>query len=95
MDYFDRTDVRLALHISDQIGPWELCTNGINYTIGSEGSQWIYEALHGKYRMLHYSGDIDGAVPTIGTLGWISTLPYSVAEDWRAYFVNDQVAGYV
>jgi hypothetical protein len=39
--------------------------------------------------MLHYSGDIDGAVPTIGTLGWISTLPYSVAEDWRAYFVND------
>ena len=32
MEYFDRADVRAALHISDLIGEWELCTNNIDYT---------------------------------------------------------------
>jgi hypothetical protein len=38
MDYFDREDVREALHVSDLIGAWELCTNGIDYTILPTGS---------------------------------------------------------
>lgn len=46
----------------------------IEYTRDPNGSQWIYEALQGKYRMLHYSGDTDGAVPTLGTQNWIATL---------------------
>jgi len=32
MTYFDRTDVRTALHIDADIGPWLMCTNGIDYT---------------------------------------------------------------
>ena len=95
MDYFDRADVREALHISPLIGAWELCTNNIKYTTLDAGSQWVYEQLHGKYRMLHYSGDVDGAVPTIGTQGWISTLPFTTVDSWRAYMYGGQVAGYV
>jgi len=95
MDYFDREDVREALHVSDLVGPWYLCTDGIDYTILPNGSQWVYENLHGKYRMLHYSGDVDGAVPTIGTQGWIATLPYATVDEWRPYMYGDQVAGYV
>jgi hypothetical protein len=45
--------------------------------------------------MLHYSGDVDGAVPTIGTQGWIGTLPYSTVDEWRPYMYGGQVAGYV
>jgi serine carboxypeptidase-like clade 1 len=45
--------------------------------------------------MLFYSGDIDGAVPTIGSQKWISTLGWSTDEQWRPYIVNDQVAGYL
>lgn len=95
MEYFDREDVRAALHVSDKIGDWELCTNDISYTRGSKGSQWVYEALHGKYRMLHYSGDVDGAVSTIGTQGWIDSLNWESVDSWRPYMYGGQVAGYV
>ena len=95
MDYFDRADVRAALHISPLVGAWELFTNGIDYTRGSIGSQWVYEGLHGKYRMLHYSGDVDGAVPTYGTQGWIDSLKWTITSDFRPWMYADQVAGYV
>ena len=52
------------------------------------GSKWAYISLKGKYRMLHYSGDVDGAVPTYGTLAWIETLGWEVKEGWRAYMVD-------
>jgi serine carboxypeptidase-like clade 1 len=45
--------------------------------------------------MLHYSGDTDGAVPTLGTQGWIATLNWPVTESWRAYTIDNQVAGYL
>ena len=48
-----------------------MCSETIVYNIAQGGSQWAYEMLGGKIRMLHYSGDVDGAVPTDGTLGWI------------------------
>ena len=39
--------------------------------------------------MLHYSGDMDGCIPTYGTLGWIETLGWGVEDEWRAYMVDD------
>lgn len=70
MEYFDRVDVRTALHIPESnptIGPWEMCTSGIDYTRGAEASIQKYIDLNGKIRMMHYSGDVDGAVGTDGT----------------------------
>jgi len=95
MEYFDRDDVREALHVSDKIGEWELCTSNIQYTRGAKGSQWVYEELHGKYRMLHFSGDVDGAVSTVGTQGWIDSLNWEAVDSWRPYMYGGQVAGYV
>lgn len=43
---------------------------------------------------MFYSGDVDGAVPTYGTLQWINQLNWNVTEEWRPYFLNDQVAGF-
>lgn len=96
-DYFNRVDVRNALHIPTTVQAWELCTDEIEYNVGSTGSQWIYEQLAatGKYRMLHYSGDVDGAVPTLGTYNWIQSLGWDVTTEWYAYSVQDQVAGYI
>ena len=44
--------------------------------------------------MLHYSGDVDGAVPTIGTQNWIADMNWDVDNKWSMYKVNDDVAGY-
>jgi serine carboxypeptidase-like clade 1 len=51
--------------------------------------------LKGKYEILIYSGDTDGAVPTFGTLGWITALGYDITTEWRAYLLDGQVAGYI
>jgi len=95
LDYLNLIEVRENLHIPQNIQAWDLCTSDIHYVIEPEGSQWIYEALQGKYRMLHYSGDIDGAVPSIGTQNWINTLGWESTESWRSYTVNNQVAGFL
>jgi hypothetical protein len=38
--------------------------------------------LKGKYRMLKYSGDTDGAVPTFGTQQWIRKLGWTITKEW-------------
>ena len=56
---------------------------------------WIYQILQGKYRLMFYSGDTDGAVSTYGSKEWIKELNWGVKEAWRPWYVNGQVAGYV
>lgn len=95
--YLNTDDVRTALHIPKEYPAWDMCTSDPywNYTMQIEASQWIYERLQGKYRILKFSGDVDGAVPTDGTLAWINEINWDVVEDWRAYFVDDELAGFV
>jgi len=102
IQYLNDATVRTALHIPDSIQAWDLCTEEIFYIVEPQGSQWIYEQLaaKGKYKMLHFSGDTDGAVATIGTQNWISTLNWDVHTDWTPYnyhnetMNHDELAGY-
>eukprot|EP00350_Pseudokeronopsis_sp_OXSARD2_P006968 CAMPEP_0170544386 /NCGR_PEP_ID=MMETSP0211-20121228/3164_1 /TAXON_ID=311385 /ORGANISM="Pseudokeronopsis sp., Strain OXSARD2" /LENGTH=232 /DNA_ID=CAMNT_0010848019 /DNA_START=578 /DNA_END=1276 /DNA_ORIENTATION=+ len=88
-DYMNRADVREALNIRDDVGTWEQCWNGINYQELPEGSIWIYPLLRGKYRIMKYSGDTDGVVPTLGTRRWIDSLGWPILENWRPWYTND------
>ena len=56
--------------------------DGFNYEPQQEGSIDIYTQLKGKYRMLKYSGDTDGAVPTFGTQQWIRKLNWDITKEW-------------
>jgi hypothetical protein len=38
--------------------------------------------------MMHYSGDTDGAVPTLGTKKWIKTLNWEIQEIWAPWMFN-------
>lgn len=88
--YFNREDVRAALHIPDHVQAWDMCSDMISYTSAERGSQYVYEKLIGKYKILKFSGDVDGAVPTAGTLAWIDSLKLNVVQEWRPYFVKKE-----
>jgi len=45
--------------------------------------------------MLHFSGDIDGAVGTDGTYAWIKSMGANILEEYRPYFLGTEVAGYI
>lgn len=90
IDYLNREDVKEALHVSPHAKEWDMCNMNINllYERNITASQWVYSALKGKYRMLKFSGDIDGAVPTLGTIKWIEELNWKITKEWRPFFVN-------
>ena len=46
-------------------------------------------------RVLIFSGDTDGVIPTAGTRQWIKSLGWTKTIKERPWYVNDQVAGYI
>ena len=95
-DYFNRQDVRDALNIkTDQ--EWELCTDRIDYNQSLKASYWIYPYFKpNNIRVLHFSGNADGSVPTQGTRTWINTLGWNITKPYRPFYIrNRQVGGYV
>lgn len=94
-DFFNRQDVRDALHIETS-QPWELCTDRIKYATDSKASYWIYPILKkNKIRVLHFSGNADGAVPTEGTRNWINSLNWNITKEYAPFYIeNRQVGGF-
>ncbi len=73
-DYLNREDVRSALNIPKYLPAYEQCNDEIYETYKSyrEGTFWIYSTLNKYgYRLMHYSGDTDGAITILGTRKWI------------------------
>jgi carboxypeptidase C (cathepsin A) len=98
-DYVNRADVRRALNIPDSVQAWSMCSGEVseNYHLQLEGSLFIYKILmQYDYKILFFSGDTDGAVPTLGTRRWIETLNMDIKNKWRQWSVDgNQVAGYI
>ena len=74
--YLNRADVRAALNIPVWTPGFQSCNDPMysTYQCFREGSIWIYNIFLGYpdlYKILHYSGDTDGAVATLGTRRWI------------------------
>ncbi|CAN6180091.1 unnamed protein product [Urochloa humidicola] len=46
------------------------------------------------YRALVYSGDHDLLVPHLGTQAWVRSLNFSIVDDWRAWHLGGQAAGF-
>jgi len=46
-------------------------------------------------RMMHFSGDMDASVPTIGTERWVHELKWNATSPWQAHWTpDDYVGGY-
>lgn len=45
--------------------------------------------------MMHFSGDKDACVPTIGTERWVNHLNWTTTSEWQPLLMEDnQVGGY-
>jgi carboxypeptidase C (cathepsin A) len=99
-EYFNRDDVKAALHVKMD-KEWELCSEEVNYRyeIQNKGSIWTYPTLLSSgLRILIFSGDTDMAVPFNGNQAWIHNLKLEIEKpwrQWRAFGDTDNVSGYV
>lgn len=99
IEFMNKQYVREALHIPPRAPDhWDLCRSlpEFNYTEGSFGTEFVYRTFAGKpdYRILKFSGDTDGSVPTLGTFQWISGLNQKIVKPWQQFHLGKEVAGY-
>ncbi|KAK9748557.1 hypothetical protein RND81_02G066500 [Saponaria officinalis] len=90
--------VREALNVREgTVDRWTRCNLSISYTRDYEASVVGYHKnfTNTNFKVLLYSGDQDLGIPYIGTLQWIEELQIPTTEEWRPWFVDGQVAGYV
>lgn len=74
---------------------WIRCHKNPSYISDVESSFDYHKNFTSKpLRVLVYSGDQDLVVPYLATLKWIRALGLPVAEEWRPWFNDGQVAGY-
>lgn len=97
-DYINRADVRTAMNIPTELNGFHLCQgdpNILEYHSYPEASKWIYSVLRNKIKIMFYSGDTDGALPTYGTKKWIQSLKWEKTTPIYQWFTDDQVSGYI
>ena len=87
-------EVKKALNVDPRVGKWIGC-GGITYLSLKEASYWIYPILRKKYKILIFSGDTDGIIPTYGTRLWIKDLGWNIMVKEKPWFIDGQVAGYI
>ncbi|CAI9106004.1 OLC1v1005052C1 [Oldenlandia corymbosa var. corymbosa] len=93
--YLNDVRVRKAIHASPEVQSWNLCV-GMDYEADLGSMVPYHKDLTSKgYYALIYSGDHDMNVPFIGTQQWTAALGYEIVEEWRPWFTDGQVAGFL
>ncbi|KAI6659293.1 hypothetical protein LOD99_14964 [Oopsacas minuta] len=100
--YLNRPDVQKAIH-ADEI-EWTMCSEKLDYSINDliTPMKKVWKQLlpyHKELKFLVYSGDVDAAVPWLGTLLWIKDLEkdgtINLVEDWNPWYGSTvQVGGF-
>ncbi|CAD8186613.1 unnamed protein product [Paramecium pentaurelia] len=88
--YLNNAAFRKALHIRDDAGYWNDCSN-IDYKKDPGATYHLYpKLLKNGIRILKFSGDVDSIVPITGTLYWIDKLQKELnlptIEEWRPWY---------
>ncbi|XP_057456677.1 serine carboxypeptidase-like 35 [Lotus japonicus] len=97
--YFNNQEVQKALHanITKLSYPYTLCSSVIQNWTDSPDTVLpvIQKLLNAGLRIWIYSGDTDGRVPVTSTRYSINKMGLKVKKEWRAWFHEHQVAGWV
>lgn len=94
--YLNRADVQKAMHADPM--EWSMRSKVLHYSVHDlmTSMKQIWEELllhHSNLKFLVYSGDVDAAVPWLGTILWIKDLEkdgtIKLVKDWSPWFVKD------
>ena len=96
--YLNLPEVKRALHVSTDIS-WTMCSSSTRYRhVDSEVSMVsVYKELlqsPEELKIFVYSGDDDGVCGTVGTQEWIWDMDFEVLNEWQAYMLQGQLAGF-
>ncbi|KAM3369394.1 hypothetical protein ACQJBY_017344 [Aegilops geniculata] len=99
LSYFWANDAltRDALGIKDgTVDEWVRCHDGdLPYALDIGSSiKYHRDVTVNGYRALVYSGDHDAIVPHLGTQAWVRSLGFPIVDDWRAWHLDGQSAGF-
>ncbi|KAL6871461.1 hypothetical protein ACP4OV_014290 [Aristida adscensionis] len=99
LSYFWANDKRTrdTLGIKEgTVDEWVRCHDGdLPYTMDLQSSIKYHRNVTSRgYRALVYSGDHDMLVPHLGTQAWVRSLNFSIVDDWRAWHLDGQSAGF-
>lgn len=91
--YLNQPSVQSAIHVNptnwQYIGKIEYLFE-YKFSVVPLWQRFISET---DWRILIFSGDVDSAVPTIGTQRWINCLGQPIVNDWSPWYYNNQTAG--
>ncbi|OIW21243.1 hypothetical protein TanjilG_31168 [Lupinus angustifolius] len=96
-EWLNNDAVRKAIHTVEKsiVGEWDLCSDTLAYNHDAGSMIEYHRNLTSKgYRALIFSGDHDLCVPYTGSQAWTRAMGYNIVDEWRPWFVEDQVAGY-
>jgi len=99
LSYFWANDnaTRAALGVKEgTVKEWVRCQrSGFPYTYDIPSSiKYHFNLTTRGYRALVYSGDHDLGIPFSGTHAWIRSFNFSIVDDWRAWHLDGQAAGF-
>mmetsp|Transcript_36242 Transcript_36242/g.79110 ORF Transcript_36242/g.79110 Transcript_36242/m.79110 type:complete len:467 (+) Transcript_36242:46-1446(+) len=96
--YFNRDDVKAALHVKNVSWRWAVCGNAPGWDYQSTRPNLprdTYPSLVKKFRVTIYNGDWDACVPYTDNEAWTSSLGLDVSSPWQAWtYADGQVGGY-
>lgn len=99
--YLNLAAVRRALHVSERAGAWSSCSQALNDAYSCSDTLVsmvpLYSALlQDNRRVLVYSGDVDGVVPTLASWRWVQSVQGKrTVDNWRPWLSSTgQIGGW-
>ncbi|KAM0948861.1 putative carboxypeptidase D [Dioscorea sansibarensis] len=99
--YLNHPDVQRSLHanVTGLPYPWDICSGLVNWGNWRDSQKTMLpsmkQLISSGIRVWLYSGDVDSVCPVTSTRYFINMLGLTVKTPWRAWYINDEVGGYV
>lgn len=96
ISYYNREDVKAALHVENSPLRWTTCSDVLHYETQYNSMKNVVKELvdSGRLKTLIYNGDVDMACNFLGDEWFVNTLGYTPTSKYKIWKHGKQVAGF-